>query len=178
MSFLGKQTNEILLRIKQGDEASKNELFNFTYNHLIIVAQKYLNNKSNAEDVVSSAYLKAFSYINSFESTQDGYNWLCKIVQNLCFDFNKKDKQWVPFEKVANIAHSIDIETHIEKKDTIQTYLSSYSEQEQYFIYLRFWENRSFAEIAKLTGRKKSYVHKRVSKILKEIFEKIEKEKK
>ena len=61
MSFLGKQTNEILLRIKQGDEASKNELFNLTYNHLIIVAQKYLNNKSNAEDVVSSAYLKAFS---------------------------------------------------------------------------------------------------------------------
>ena len=178
MSFLRKQTNELLLRIKQGDEASKNELFNFTYNHLIIVAQKYLNNKNDAEDVVSSTYLKAFSYIHSFEPTQDGYNWLCKIVQNLCFDFNKKDIQWIPFEKVINVSDTIDIETHIEKKDTIQTYLSFYSELEQQLIYLRFWENRSFAEIAKLTGKKKSYVHKRVSKILKEIFEKIEKEKK
>ena len=177
MSFLGKQTNEILLRIKQGDAASKNELFNFTYNHLIIVAQKYLNNKNDAEDVVSSTYLKAFSYIDSFEATQDGYNWLCKIVQNLCFDFNKKDRPWVQFEKVINISAPIDVENHIEKKDTIQTYLSFYSELEQQLIYLRFWENRSFAEIAKLTGKKKSYVHKRVSKILKEIFEKIEKEK-
>ena len=176
MSLLGKKTNEILLRIKQGDEAGKNELFHFTYNHLIIVAQKYLNNKSNAEDVVSSAYLKAFLYINSFEFTQDGYNWLCKIVQNLCYDFNKKDKNWVSIDKVITASTMEDVAEIVEQRDLISKYLASYTELERQFIYLRFWENRSFSDIAALTGTKKSYVHKRVSKILKEVLKKAEKD--
>ena len=176
MSFFRNQTNKLLLRIKHGDEKSKSQLFEFTYNHLIVVARKYLNDKNNIEDVVSSAYLRAFEYIASFDPSQDGYNWLCKIVQNLCYDFNKKDKNWVSIDKVITASTMEDVAEIVEQKDLISKYLASYTELERQFIYLRFWENRSFSDIAALTGTKKSYVHKRVSKILKEVLKKAEKD--
>ena len=178
MSFLRERTNKLLLRIKKGDEKSKNLLFECTSNHLIVVARKFLDNKNNLEDVVSSAYLRAFDYISSFNPSQDGYNWLCKIVQNLCYDYNKKEQKWVPIDSAFGIAAADDIETQFVQKNMIEEYLSVYSELDKRFIYLRFWEDRSFSEIAHLTGSKKSYVHKRVSKILKEILKKAEKEKK
>ena len=70
-----------------------------------------------------------------------------------------------------------DVAEIVEQKDMIAKYLAAYTELERQFIYLRFWENRSFADIAALTGTKKSYVHKRVSKILKEVLKKAEKDK-
>lgn len=178
MSFLRDQINKLLLQIKMGDEDSKNHLFEFTYNHLIIVARKYLNDKNNLEDVVANAYLRAFEYVASFNPEKDGYNWLCKIVQNLCFDYNKQECKWISIDCAFGIATDIDIENQLEQKDTIAKYLAGYTELDRQFIYLRFWEDRSFSEIAHLTGAKKSYVHKRVSKILKEILKKAEKEKK
>ena len=178
MSFLREETNKLLVLIQQGDINSRNQLFQRTYNHLIVVARKYLNNKNNAEDVVSSAYLRAFEYIASFDPNQDGYNWLCKIVQNLCYDFNKKEEKWVSIDKMVNVAASEDIAERVEQKDIISEYLAGYTALEREFIRLRFYENLSFADIADATGTKKSYVHKRVSKIIKEVLKKVEKIKK
>lgn len=174
MSFLRNQTNQLLSQIQQGDRDSRNQLFQSTYNHLVVVAKKYLNNKNNAEDVVSSSYLRAFEYIASFDPNQDGYNWLCKIVQNLCYDFNKKEEKWISIDKISNVAAGEDIAERLEQKDTISEYLAGYTRLEQEFIRLRFYENLSFADIATATGTKKSYVHKRVSKIIKEVLKKAE----
>ena len=171
MSFLRTETNKLLLRIQQGDKESRGLLFQLTYNHLVVVARKYLKDKNYREDIVSSALLRAFEYIHSFDPTQDGYNWLCKIVQNLCYDFNKKNGNWVQIDKCVGIASDEDIETKIEQRDEIEKYLSVYSEQDRKFIRLRI-ENLSYAEIAKRTGCKRSYVHKRVSKVLKDIQKK------
>ena len=82
MSFLGKDINKILSRIQTGDERAKEELFEKTYSHLKAVVYRYLHDKNDVEDVLSNVYLKVFSSIKAFDTGKDGYNWLCKIVQN------------------------------------------------------------------------------------------------
>ena len=172
MSILRKDVNKILIKIKKGEERSKNVLFEMTYNHLKVIAYPYVRNKADVEDVLVEAYLKIFRYISSFDPKQDGYNWMCKVVQNVARDFDKNVFEEVSLEALEPNSHTIDLEEMIATKDEIQRWLQPYSERDRKMMYLRFWENRTIEEIADVLGMKKSNVHKRISKILKEILQK------
>ena len=171
MSILRKDVNKILIKIKKGDEQSKNVLFEKTYNHLKIIAYPYVYNKDDIEDVLVDAYLRIFQYIDSFDETKDGYNWICKIVQNVARDWGK-DIQGVPLEEVTERAQIIDLEEIVATADEVQYLLKDYSERDKQIIYLRFWEDKTIETISLTLNMGKSNVHKRISKILKEIKQK------
>ena len=172
MSILRKDVNKILIKIKKGEEESKNVLFEKTYNHLKIIAYPYVRNKADVEDVLVEAYLRIFQYVSSFDPKKDGYNWMCKIVQNVAWDFGKDVFKEVSLEELDPDSHTIELEEMLATKDEVQRWLQPYSERDRKLMYLRFWENRTIEEIAAALEMKKSNVHKRISKILKEILQK------
>ncbi len=53
-----KRINRYIKKIALGDNEALNELFEYTYEHMYIIAEFYLNNKSNVEDVLSQLYEK------------------------------------------------------------------------------------------------------------------------
>lgn len=175
MSVFKNDVNRILLRIQQGDERGKELLFERTYNHLKGIAYRYLRDKNDVEDTLSNAYLKAFSSIRTFDKTKDGYNWLCKIVQNEAYDFNKKGLDYLPIEENF-YAEATGIDEALATSDELWRWLKNYGELDRRLVYLKFWEEYSYAEIANMLGMKKSNVHKRVSKIVAEILKKAKEE--
>ena len=172
MSILRKDVNQVLIKIKKGDEESKNVLFKKTYNHLKSIAYPYVRNKADVEDVLIEAYLRIFQYVATFDSNKDGYNWMCKIVQNVARDWDKSFFKGVSLEDVEQNVPIIEMEETIAMQDEVQRLLQPYSERDRKMMYLRFWENRTIEEIAKSLGMGKSNVHKRISKILEEILQK------
>ena len=90
MSKIGAEVNRILREIKLKKQDAFEHLIAITYNHLKVVAFNYLKDKNDVEDVVNETYLRVNSYIDSADLEKDGYNWICKIVQNLCYDFKSK----------------------------------------------------------------------------------------
>ena len=172
MSILRKDVNSILIKIKNGDKASANDLFNMTYNHLKVIAYPYVRNKNDVEDVVVEAYLRIYRYINTFDYKQDGYNWMCKIIQNTAYDWNKKYIQEMSLDDLNGNVPSIDIEETIALQDEVRRLLQGYSKQDQQMMYMRFWGNKTMKEIAEALKMSKSNIHKRISKILDEILEK------
>ena len=172
MSILRTDVNKILIKIKEGEEESKNVLFEKTYNHLKRIAYPYVRNKADVEDVLVEAYLRIFQYVDSFDYKKDGYNWMCKIVQNVARDWDKDFFQSVSSEDVEQNSQVIETEDLIVMKDEVDRLLQPYSERDRKMMYLRFWENRTIEEIAEALGMGKSNVHKRISKILKEILQK------
>lgn len=172
MSILRKDVNKVLIKIKKGDEESKNVLFEMTYNHLKSIAYPYVRNKADVEDVLIEAYLRIFQYVATFDSNKDGYNWMCKIVQNVARDWDKNFFKGVSLEDAEQNGPVIEMEETIAMQDEVQRLLQPYSERDRKMVYLRFWENRTIEEIAKSLGMGKSNVHKRISKILKEILQK------
>lgn len=170
MSILRKDVNKILIRIQKGEEKSKNVLFEMTYNHLKVIAYPYVRNKADLEEVLIDAYLRIYQYATGFDAKKDGYNWMCKIVQNVARDFNKSVFQELSLEEVEPTAPFIETEENIALKDEVQRLLQPYPERDRKMMYLRFWEDRTIEEIAKALDMKKSNVHKRISKILKEIL--------
>ncbi len=172
MSILRKDVNKILIKIKKGEEESKNVLFEKTYNHLKIIAYPYVRNKADLEDVLVESYLRIYQYVSSFDPKKDGYNWMCKIVQNVAWDFGKDVFAEVSLEELDPNSHTIELEEMIATKDEVQRLLQPYPERDRKMMYFRFWENRTIEEIAEALEMKKSNVHKRISKILKEILQK------
>lgn len=172
MSVLRKDVNKVLIKIKKGDEESKNVLFEKTYNHLKNIAYPYVRNKADIEDVLIESYLRIYQYVATFDPNKDGYNWMCKIVQNVARDWDKNFFQGVSLEDARQNLPIIEMEEMIATKDEVQRLLESYSERDRKMMYFRFWENRTIEEIAKALGMGKSNVHKQISKILKEILQK------
>ena len=59
-----------------------------------------------------------------------------------------------------------------EEEDELRRYLEGYSALDRQLIYLRFYEGNTYREIAQKLQMKKSNVHRRITKILKEILKK------
>ena len=172
MSILRTDVNKILIRIKKGEEESKNVLFRKTYNHLKCVAYPYVRNKANLEDVVIESYLRIYKYVNSFDCKQDGYNWMCKITQNVARDWDKDEPQEISLQEVGQNSQVLEMEEMIALKDEVERLLRPYGERDRKMIYFRFFENKTIEEIAQDLQMGKSNVHKRISKILQEILRK------
>lgn len=173
MSQLGKQTNRILLAVRRGDRDAQRQLFELTYNHLKAVAYNYARDKNDWEDILSEAYLKIFRYAAAFDDSKDGYNWMCKIVQNTAYDYNAKHAPTLPLDDALPLADGGQTEDDFVGRDAVLRAMDKLSEEDRRLLYLQLYEGLSLAEIARLTGSKKSTVHKRLSalkaKILKEI---------
>lgn len=167
MSKFRNEINLILRAMQEGDRTKEKVLYEFTYNYLKIIALKYSVNKNDYEDILVEAYLRIFKYINSADLSKDGYNWLCKIVQNVAYDFNKTYKSYVSLEDISFTYLIGDLEDRLIRKDDVLNEICKLSENEQRLIYLKFYEDMSYSEIAKLLNSKKSTIHKQVRTILK-----------
>lgn len=166
MSKFRKEINSILFCLQKGDKSKQQALFDVTYNNLKVIALKYVSDKNDYEDVLLEAYLRAFQYISTFNINYDGYNWLCKIVQNVAYDFNKKFLPTVSLEDISFskiIGQKIN---EIEDNDEVLSALCKLSEYEQRLIYLRIYEELSFSQISKIVGAGKSTVHKQYLKAI------------
>ena len=161
-----KKINEILERLKDGEDCFA-ELYNLTYKHLAVVARMYLKDKSLFSDVLSEAYFSVCKNILSFDKNKNGYNWLCKIVQNKAFDMNISAKQTEQLSE--NISEYMLFDDEVTTNSDLNKALSELSVEESRMVYLKFFENKTYAEIGKIRGVSAPMIHKSIKKILKKI---------
>lgn len=174
MSRFRNEINKLLYSLQMGDKSKQKELYDYTYNNLKVIALKYAIDKNDYEDILVEAYIRAFKYVGTADLNKDGYNWLCKIVQNVAYDFNKGIIQTVPLDDISFTNIFGDIIEIVISKDEVLKELCQLSEYEQRLIQLKFYEDMSYAEIAKLLNSKKSTVHKQTLNILDKIKSKFE----
>lgn len=171
-----KEVNNCLQKIKQGCVSQIEPLFDMTSMHLLNVAKFYLANKDLANDVVSEAFLKVLSYIDTYDTAQDGYNWLCKITQNLAYDYNKKEAKVACSEQqFAQKVEVVDCNHDFDELD-FRLLLDGLDNTDKYIAYKRFVECRTLQDIGLDLNLSKPAIYLRVKKICK-IIEKNNKQK-
>lgn len=184
MSKHKRKINKLLELLKNSkDTCSKEvrntylkELYDMTYNHLLIVAGAYLVDKSEREDVVNAAYMKALHYIKSCDTEKDGYNWLCKIVQNIAYDFNKQKKPVEAYTDEVRMKEEENVDEVFEEsaeKGELYEAIKILPEIEQKMIYYRYWEDMTYDEIAEKLELKRTAVYDTIKRSIKKISEKI-----
>lgn len=159
MSRYKRQVNEWLAVIASGDMAAFKEFFDFTYESLRKVAMRYLRDRSEIEDVMETVYLHIFQ-AKTFDAGKDGYNWLCRIVQNVARDFNNARPRTVELEKAEKRAEfradATELAQRRLEREEIRKELKKLSPRERKLLKYRFGEEYTYAQIAEKTKMSRS----------------------
>lgn len=169
MSQFTKEVTEYLRQIKQGDLSFVEPLFNLTATHLLVIARMYLNNKSLDEDVVSTVFVRLLTYISSFDPAQDGFNWLCKITQNLAYSFNDKQSSVLRLEKAFAKRMEENCPVDVFADVDFFILLDKLDETDKLVIYKRFYENKTMKQIGREFNVSKVAIFQRLKRICKDI---------
>jgi len=60
------------------------------YDYFIKIARKMTQNDFDAEDLVQDTYIRAFKFIDSFETGTNSKAWIYRIMKNLFINFSRK----------------------------------------------------------------------------------------
>ncbi len=171
MSKLRLKVNELLLEIKSGDNSKLEELVYLTYNQLMIVSLKYTYNKNYYEDILMNAYCNILKYIDTFNAFKDGFNWMCKIVQNEARKQNIVSGKYVLLDDLSinGIEEYPDNILGIINKNILLEQINHFTYKDKLILYYRFYLDWTMNKIASKMHCTKGYINKRLKILLKRI---------
>ncbi len=159
---------EIIEQAKGGDERSMTELFMAYKDYVMRSAFIMLRSRDEAEDVTENVFYKVFTNLQSFDMERDFHPWLSRIIRNECYTFLKKNRR-----QITNTNSWLDTitseDTHPETIHLVQSVLEQLSQKEREIIQLRFYQELTFEEIAKVlstsVGNVKVRIHRAIKKL-------------
>lgn len=169
MSILCDQVNHLIAKIKKGDKDAFEKLYKLTYHHLTYVVFNYTYDREDVNDIIQETYFRAMLYIHSADTSKDSYNWLCKIAQNVAYDFNRNKGVTVPYSLVEQKRLFYEISDAKIEVSLLNETIKKFDPFDQRLFYLKFFEDKTYEDISKITGMKKPIVYKRIQTMLRKI---------
>ena len=119
---MNRDLQHIFSKAKKNDRLAQKSLFEMFSGKMLSVANSYINNRDDAEDVLMNAFYKAFTKLEDCKNYESFPFWLRKIVVNDAISFIRKNKHILyaeteftdaiaeQTEDVDVISHDIDLE--------------------------------------------------------------------
>lgn len=104
-----------------------------------------------AEDLAQETFLKLFRSLPQYQEKKKFKAYLYTIANRLCIDESRKIQMY-PLEEGENIASERSDILQIEAREDVRRLLGLLSPMQREAVILRYGEQLSFAEIAKVTG--------------------------
>lgn len=131
---------------------------------LFLVAFGYLHNTEDARDAVQEAALAAYRKIDTLKNRKYFKTWMTRIVINKCKDFLKSRRYTEELSDDLNIfcdladgdMEIVDLICRLEKKYAL-------------YITLRFYNDMTYEEVARLLRQPVSTVKQRTAKALEKL---------
>lgn len=140
------------------------------------IAYSYVKNEQDALDIVSEAAYRGLRDLRSLRSPEFFRTWMTRIVVNCAIDFLRKDSRLVSLDDSA--PEPVEVaDTALQCEDTLDLYdaLDVLTERDKTCVTLRFFEQYSFVEIARILGEPETTVKTRVYRALKKMRAYLEK---
>lgn len=126
----------------------------------------------SAEDAVQEIMLKVHRGLNSFDGSRSLSGWVYAIARNHCIDLRRR-RRTIPLptkDEVDSIParRGDNPEQRFlddELKRTVDTFMSTLTEENRSILFLRFFEELPYAEIAEVVGRPEGTVRYRIHEL-------------
>ncbi len=142
------------------------------YNDLLYRhAERMLGLADDAEDVVQSAWIKAFRNLRKCRDPERFGAWVFRIGANACKDAVKaKRRGIVPLESVAELeSHDGDTATRLDQRRRLASALASLAPDQREAFLLKHMEGWSYEEMADQLGVQVSALKMRVHRAREEL---------
>lgn len=152
---MNRQEEAVLFeKIKKGDEKAFERLFHRYYSHLCLVAEQYVQNKAEAEEIVQDTFVSIWEKKEKIAITTSVKNYFFRSVKNSCLNYLKhnqiKNRYAEKFLSEASQAEPDDdgfIESELFQK--IEECINSLPEKRREVFRLSREEGLKYREIAK-----------------------------
>ena len=157
--------DELVEQIRLGNEDAAEELIKRYYISILRYFKWHCSSSEVAEDLTQETFYRLFKNLSGYKEKKKFKAYLYTIANHLCIDEGRKI-QLYPLEE-DNLAKEHDEILRIEDKAEIRYLLSIVSPEQREAVILRFGEQLSFEEIAKVMGCNMRTAQSRVRNALK-----------
>ncbi len=154
---------ELIERIKAGEHAAYNILAKKYIDKIYWHARRMLGNHLDADEITQEVLIVIYNKINSFNYESNFYTWVYKITATRCLNLIKKQtlKRFFSFDMFDELGDNgnfeeklIDKMENIEKLKKLEKALQTLPAKQRQIFILRHYDELSYEEIAKITGKK------------------------
>ncbi len=163
--------DELITRIKAGDEKACTILFARHERLLRFVLKRYLQDDQAIDEVVQDTFLRAFRNLYQFRGESKLSTWLSRIAisQALTFLRRRRNARWLPIDNYRSPQDAGEwySDSDIERSDLqrqIQEIISNLSPKDATAIELFYLKEQSIEEIRQITGWTASNIKSRLSR--------------
>ncbi|HEX5691658.1 MAG TPA: RNA polymerase sigma factor [Roseiflexaceae bacterium] len=166
MAVRSDELREIIAQAQHNNQFA----YEHIYNRYVDMLYRYLyarcQNTSLAEEALSELWLRVVQYLPNFRIPEHGVDqaftsWLYRIARNLSIDMVRKDRLTTEALPETLLSPDPDLDDSLLAQDDrriLRAAMDKLTIEQREVIHMRFHEDRTSAEVAKLTGRTESAV--------------------
>lgn len=152
-------------KIGRGNEDAARELMDRLYPLVLKMVRAYLPRRASEEDMVQTVFMKVFGNLAQYSGQVPIEHWVSRIAVNTCLNEIKAEKirpewRWADLSEEEQFVVETLAATEAEPasvatpgaKDLLKRLLATLSPKDRLIIQMLHLEERSIAEISKLTG--------------------------
>lgn len=156
---------DLVFAVQGGDSGAFAELYRRHYSAVFAQVIRMVYDYSQAEDVTSEAFLRAYRQIKSVrDQGKDPCAWFVAIARNIVIDMVRSAPYRREIGNADVVEHAHDAAAPDEQvvldqtKQELRHYVRQLGEDQRRCVVLRFFECRSVSETAEIMGRKEAAI--------------------
>lgn len=166
---------EIIRRILDGDRQAYALLVEEYKAPIYNLAYRMTSNQQDAADLTQDIFIRAYTYLWRYNTRKKFFTWLYTIALNRIRNQIKKNKQYKNARAQDLKEQQYSENQNLAEAQDINVYLSGLDEETRAFIIMKYVQELSFEEIAKITGKSVSALKMRIYRGLDKLKEMLEK---
>lgn len=180
-------TSEYITKAREGNQAAFTALLDIYWWEVYYFILKRTENESDAEDITIETFAKAFNKITTYNDHFAFNTWLLTIAKNVHIDLIRKRKkseiidlseeEKIYFQNIADDNSLQDQLIHDQNLATLKRCIKQLKPDYQQIIQLRYFQERSYNEIAEIINEPLNNVKVRLLRAKKLLTELIKNEK-
>jgi RNA polymerase sigma-70 factor (ECF subfamily) len=147
----------------RGDQAAFADLVTRYQTAVYNMAYRMLGDATEAEDAAQEVFVRAWNQLHTFQQDRRFSTWLLSIASHHAIDVLRRRKPVAPLDDVALYVESDEaspdeIALQDEQRDIVKKLLNTLPEKYRSVTVLRYYNDLSYDEIARMTGLTESAV--------------------
>jgi RNA polymerase sigma-70 factor (ECF subfamily) len=165
----------IVERAQSGDKEAFGALYKHYFPRIYRYCKANIYRDDLATDICQETFLKAWKAFSAFKVKDGGtvQAYFFRIARNLIIDLSRKKKEF-SLTFYEDIVGDEDVNQNIDREDEIKKMkqvLAKLPEKERQILLLRYFEDLSHKETAKILGIKEGALRVRTTRLLKKLKE-------
>jgi RNA polymerase sigma-70 factor (ECF subfamily) len=146
-----------------GDQSAFADLVTRYQSAVYNMAYRMLGDPTEAEDAAQEVFVRAWNQLRTFQIDRRFSTWLLSIASHHCIDMLRRRKPTAPLDGVALFVPSDtpepdELALRGEQRDMVQRMLNILPDKYRTVTVLRYYNDLSYDEIARMTGLTESAV--------------------